>query len=222
MERLTIKQIRKIFNKPTLDEKFCLELSETLDKYKCEFKIDTPILRVRFLAQVVHELGISKNGRPVFKERLNYTPSRIKKYSKFFRKHPKLAELYGRTKQHKADSVNLANYFYANRLGNGSVKSGDGYRYRGTGVLQSTGLYNIKKDVDFVHSLLPISIANKKYEVHNDNRSNILIGMGYWARNKLYKLSGTLAITNVVNKGLPLMDKQARIETAYRIKHILM
>jgi putative chitinase len=36
----------------------------------------------------------------------------------------------------------LANFVYANRMGNGSAASGDGYRFRGRGFLQITGRDN--------------------------------------------------------------------------------
>ena len=42
------------------------------------------------------------------------------------------------------DSVKMANYVSANRMGNGDEKSGDGYKFRGGGFLQNTGKNEMK------------------------------------------------------------------------------
>lgn len=42
----------------------------------------------------------------------------------------------GKYSQHQE---NLTNYIYANRIGNGDEFSGDGYKYRGRGMILLTG-----------------------------------------------------------------------------------
>lgn len=91
--------------------------------------IDTPQRAAHFLAQIVHESGELQRVR----ENLNYSAAGLR--DTWPTRFPSVAgaQLYARQPQ------KIANYVYANRMGNGDEKSGDGWRYRGAGWIQLTG-----------------------------------------------------------------------------------
>lgn len=82
-----------------------------------------------FLAQVLHESG----GLTIQFENLNYSPERLVKVwpSRFLPKGPLDPQAYGHNPE------KLANAVYGGRMGN--TAPGDGYAYRGRGLLQLTG-----------------------------------------------------------------------------------
>lgn len=101
-----------------------------------EFGIDTPAREAAFLAQIVHE----SDGLRAMEENLNYHASRL---PVVWPRHFYLApdEPNGRldASQYEHNPEALANVVYANRMGNGPESSGDGWRYRGRGLIQLTG-----------------------------------------------------------------------------------
>jgi len=98
----------------------------------CDFyEINTPARVAMFLAQCGHESG----GLTQLEEGLNYKPERLKQiFPKYFRDvNP--AD-YGHNPQ------KIANRVYGGRMGNGPESSGDGYKFRGGGLIQLTGRTN--------------------------------------------------------------------------------
>lgn len=97
--------------------------------------IDTPARVAAFLAQVLHESAMLTR----LEESLHYrTPERIR--AMWPTRVPSLAAaaaLVGRPQE-------LANLVYANRNGNGPPASGDGWAYRGRGLIQLTGRANYR------------------------------------------------------------------------------
>jgi len=92
-----------------------------------------------FFGQTSHETG----GFNSFTENLNYSSTGLKNvFGKYFPDN--LSELYAR-QPHK-----IANKVYANRMGNGDESSGDGYKFRGRGALQTTGKNNYKAFSDSI------------------------------------------------------------------------
>ena len=92
-----------------------------------ESGIATPIDRAAFIANVGHETGQLAN----FSENLNYSAEGLLKTwpTRFT---PAMAAQLAR--QPEA----IANHVYAGRYGNGDAASGDGWRYRGGGGIQTT------------------------------------------------------------------------------------
>ena len=121
----------------TKNKKNISEVVEILEKYK-NFGINTNLRLAHFLAQAREEVG--EEFKPI-SENLNYSNLALKNLFKTFKDNPELAEKYGRNTQ-PANQEMIANIAYANRLGNGNIESGDGWRYRGAGVLQITGKDN--------------------------------------------------------------------------------
>lgn len=77
---------------------------------------------IHFFSQMRMEAG----GNARLEENLNYNPRGLRNTFSYFRDNPDDAELYGRTDEHPADQVSIANLAYANRNGNGNAESGDG------------------------------------------------------------------------------------------------
>jgi putative chitinase len=96
------------------------------------FEINTISRLSCFLAQVGHESG----GFNAVKENLNYGAKGLRgTFPKYF-PTDELALAYERQPE------KIANRVYANRMGNGPEESGDGFTYRGRGLIQLTGCNN--------------------------------------------------------------------------------
>jgi putative chitinase len=98
-----------------------------------KYEIDTANRIAGFFAQCGHE----SVGFKVLEENLNYRAETLEKlFSKYFSKAGRNAADYAKQPE------KIANVIYANRMGNGDTASGDGYRFRGRGVIQLTGRDN--------------------------------------------------------------------------------
>jgi len=101
--------------------------------------------------------------------------------------------------QYLKDSVKCANYVYANRGGNGNEASGDGFKFRGGGLIQNThkdGYQRLKDKtgIDF--------ISNPDFIIEEANA--ILASLIFWKDNDLNRyadLDDLDAISDQINKG---------------------
>jgi putative chitinase len=111
------------------------ELPLLISKFEC----NTEVRMAHFLGEASHESG----GFKATKENLNYSAEGLVKiFGKYF--NATTAPAYARNPE------KIANRVYANRMGNGDEASGDGYKHRGFGYLQTTGKENQYAFADFI------------------------------------------------------------------------
>jgi putative chitinase len=104
------------------------------------FGITTPLRLAHFLSQASHESG----GFRAFSENLNYN---AKGLCGIFRKYFPSVTI---ALQYERKPEKIANKVYASRMGNGNEASGEGWKYRGRGALQTTGKSNYQDFANFM------------------------------------------------------------------------
>ena len=111
---------------------------DSLNAAMVKYDINTPQRQAAFLAQI----GYESEGLTTLEEDLDYSAQALlQQWPLHFTRAT--ADEYGRVDGvHPANPVMIANIAYANRYGNGSVSSGDGWKYRGQGPIQTTFLGN--------------------------------------------------------------------------------
>jgi putative chitinase len=105
-----------------------------LNKALIRWEINSPARAAMFLAQCAHESG----GFRHLVESLNYSPQAL------------LATWPHRFAPEEAvefahDEIRIGERAYGGRMGNGPEGIGDGFRYRGRGIIQITGRENYRK-----------------------------------------------------------------------------
>jgi putative chitinase len=95
-------------------------------------EVDTPARAAYFFAVIHPETG----GLRVISENLNYSAAGLRKVFPRYFKTDAIAARYAKRPEA------IANIVYGGRMGNGNAASGDGWRYRGGGLGQTTGRDN--------------------------------------------------------------------------------
>lgn len=185
---ITIDILKAIFKKtPTATlSKFIEPLNETIEHYE----INTPLRAAAFIAQIGHESGEFK----FIVENLNYSQSAL---LSIFKKYFKTAEVAA---QYARQPEKIANKVYANRMGNGDEASGDGWRYRGRGLIQLTGKNNYTR---FAQSL-DISL-DECVEYLSTEQGAVASAGWFWDNNNLNKWADAkdfIMVTKRINGGV--------------------
>lgn len=196
--------LKKVFplSKESNRKLYLRHINDAMEAYS----IVEPYQVAAFLAQI----GVESGQLAYVSENLNYSASGLRTvFGKYFPTEA-MAKEYARKPE------KIANRVYANRIGNGDEASGDGWRYRGRGLIQVTGKANyalVSKSLNVDFLLQPDLLAMPKFAA--------LSAAEFWARNGLNELALKLGgasdkdvfkqITKRINGGYNGLDEREKL-----------
>ncbi|GLK92140.1 glycoside hydrolase family 19 protein [Pseudomonas turukhanskensis] len=195
------QQLAQIFPKgPAVVDAFVAELNTAMQAYA----INTPARVAAFIAQVGFESA--RFGHLV--EVLNHSAERLAALwpNRFCTADGKPNALALQLGGHPEA---IANCVYANRLGNGGPESGDGWRFRGRGLIQLTGRTNYQQ----AGAALKVDLEAQP-ELLEQPRYACLTAAWFWVVHGLNELADAgdfKSITRRINGGLNGYDARAAL-----------
>ena len=225
---------------PSNDDAYYRSILPGMQTYAAAYAVNSGLRIAHFLSQIGHESSFRaalENG--------NYSAPRMKEIfgckggSKNFDKatvdckiDPATKQpmrlrdkLWANEKDYAGNASKLLSYAYAGRLGNGDEASGDGFKFRGRGMIQLTGKTNYQKFSDAHNAHLKTDrqdfVANPDLLVSN---------IGYAVESAFYFWNAVNvaasadaddinAVTLKINGGLNgIDDRRARLQ---RVKAVL-
>lgn len=203
--QLTLEQLQAILNTSDSEkaERYLAGLNECFDRYQ----INTSLRIAHFMAQVCHESGNFK----FTSENLNYSAKALRGvFGKYFPSDD-MADEYARQPE------KIANRVYASRMGNGDEQSGEGWAYRGRGLIQLTGKDNYQ---NFSESCDVDVIANPDL-VAQDPALCVSAAAWFWDSRSLNRYADDddiKTVTKRINGGYNgLEDRQEKLDNAKNV-----
>lgn len=173
------------------------------------FQINTSARMAAFLAQIGHEsMGLSR-----FSESFDYSITALR--TTFRRMTPQLAMTLGRQPGAPALSAatqqKIANIVYAGLMGNGDAASGDGWKYRGSGMLGLT----FRDNFEAFGAACNVPALSEPDIVRNDLAVAALSGAWYWFVNGCNTLADAGSFDSITRRINPAMAGKVQRETLY-------
>lgn len=179
--KITENHLRNLIPKNKYIAQWCNALNLLLPDYE----INTPRRIAAFLAQCIHESG----GFLFLRENLNY---RAESLVKVWPRHFPNLEI---AQQYQRNPEKIANKAYANRMGNGDEKSGDGWKFSGRGLIQLTGKTNYQNFADSIET--PLEEIPEYLETFE---GAVQSACWFWETNRLNTLADKGDILNLTKK----------------------
>lgn len=184
---------------PAKAEEWIDAINETFER----FDISTPERQACFLGQCAHESA----GFTALKENLNYSAEGLTKV------WPKRFPSLDAAQPYHRNPEKIANKVYADRMGNGDEASGDGFKYRGRGLIQLTG----KDNYEACGEALGADLVGDPDQVSSPKFAALSAGW-FWDKNKLNQYADSndmTTLTKRINGGTHgIDDRIARTQQA--------
>jgi putative chitinase len=169
-------------------------LANALNHVLPDYGITTKEQVACFIGQTAHESGEFN----VLKENLNYSAEGLCKV------WPKRFPSVSTAQPYNRNPEKIANKVYADRMGNGSEASGEGFKFRGRGCIQLTGKDNYSKFAKSINKTLDETVA---YCETLDGA--IASGCYFWQANNLNRFvekKDYTGLTKAINGGTHGLD----------------
>ena len=195
---MTLEQIIQINKNRNLNK--CEYYYNALNTVLQNHGINTPIRIAHFLAQIIHESGYLLYD----KENLNYSAAALRStWPRIFITEA-IANAYARQPE------KIANRAYASRMGNGNEASGDGWKYRGRGLIQLTGTENYRN----CGQALGMDLLSQPDLIIESPEISVAVACWYWNSRNLSDWADkddVKEVTRRVNGGFNGLDDRMSI-----------
>ncbi|MBI1648240.1 CHAP domain-containing protein, partial [Capnocytophaga sp. 051621] len=228
---------RELF--PDVEEDTLKTVADTYTKYMKELQMDTCWNKAHFFAQAAIETGFKlhiKSGENM----KDYTEKRLYEVfpSRFFKgkmvnnefvplvdpkaefrdkknrvfKSKELSQKASELIKSNPRDQNIANFVYANRYGNGNEASGDGWRFRGSGLIQLTFKDNFKMVNNKIEKLWGKSILTDSGadQVRENRELAVLTSMGYFAAKEANRKANWASSDQQIKEVCKLIGKNTK------------
>lgn len=183
-------------NIPAALEEVCprygLKYARDLEEAAMRYAINTKLRAANWLGTLAHETGEFKDTS----ENLNYSAEGL------MRTWPARFPTKEIANQYARDPLKIANFVYANRMGNGPPHSGDGARFAGKGLVMLTGRSNYQ---EASRAIFEDDRLVYHPEMAEEPEAAALIAGWFWMRRGLNALADAddiEGITKKINGGL--------------------
>ena len=190
---MDLQQFQRFLPSNAKASTFWPALSKTLDVAA----INTRDRSAHFLAQTAHESA----GYTVLIENLNYSAQALRAtFGKYFDGPAAIA--------YQRQPERIANRVYGGRMGNGPEASGDGWRFRGRGLIQLTGRDNYRA----AGADLGLQLLERPDDAARPDIAPLIAGWFWSARglNKLADVDDLAGITRRINGGANGLEDRAQ------------